>query len=109
MSNKFEQIIENSQYKFRFGSPISIGIYGHPAFERSTFILEVVKQSSEITSYATITDEVPEFIESKYPVTGGNSNLLKNTVKLKNKKMEKMSNKLSGIFSLLEVFQLIFL
>lgn len=99
-------------YCFRFGSPISVGIYGHPAYEASTFTLEVLKLSdSDVTSYVTITDEVLEtgMLENKfkqYHDTNGKNAELKPNNK---KKMKKMSNKLSGIFSLLEVFQLIFL
>lgn len=97
---------------FRFDSPISVGIYGHPAYERSIFQLDILKQSNEIPSYATITSEVPEIELSdlKYKVIEDKGDIQKNNVKLKHKKVvEKMSNKHSVIFSLLEVFQLIFL
>lgn len=94
----------------RFGSPISIGIYGHPAYEMSIFVLEVLKKSpNDINSSVKITDEVPENVMYETKQTDNNSGQ-KTGTKVKNKKkVDRMATKISGIFSLMEVFQLIFL
>lgn len=97
---------------YRYGSPIAVGIYGHPAYDKSTFILEVLKSSSNnIKTLVTITDEVPErLVFENNHKENGDSIGQKSGAKVKyKKKNDKISNKLSGIFSLLEVFQLIFL
>lgn len=95
----------------RFGSPISIGIYGHPAYEMSIFVLEVLKKSpNDINSVVKITDEVPENVMFETKQTDDNNSGQKTGTKIKNKKkVDKMAAKISGIFSLMEVFQLIFL
>lgn len=73
--------------------------------------MEILKQSEDIASHVTVTDELPnmEFTENKYSRTADNSDIKKNGAKLNKKKIEKISSKLSGIFSIFEVFQLIFL
>lgn len=89
-----------------------MGIYGHAAYETNVFTLNVLKKlPSDITSYATISDEIPEIEIFEPKVKQLNENLnQKNDAKIKiKKKTEKMSSNLSGIFSLLEIFQLIFL
>lgn len=97
------------QLFYRFGSPISIGIYGHSAYETSTFILEVLKKSpSDINSFVKITDEVNENVSGEKPID--NESDQKSGTKVKNKKKgDKITSKISGFFSLMEVFQLIFL
>lgn len=99
-------------YNSSFGSPIAVGIYGHPSYEISTFTLEIYKKISvsDTGSLLLITDEMPEDEELKDKKTSitepGPRRYIKTKVK---KKSEKVSNKLGGIFSLFEIFQLIFL
>lgn len=95
----------------RFGSPISIGIYGHPAYETSTFVLEVLRNSpNDVGSFVKITDEVPENVMFENKQFDATDSGQKSGTKVKNKKKaDKIANKISGIFSLMEVFQLIFL
>lgn len=99
--------------RFRFGNPISVGIYGQAAYETSNYIFEVVKQSpGDYTSYVRITDKVPEveLYEHEPQINPDNSYEQKNDAKVKSKKKtDNVSSKINGIFSLLEVFQLIFL
>lgn len=91
-----------------------MGIYGHPAHETSSFIFEVLKNSpGDIHAFSTITDEIPEMEKSGDKIDDFNDHSnaqTKTGAKIKNKKKgDKFSSKLSGIFSLLELFQLMFL
>lgn len=100
------------QFVSRFGSPIAVGIYGHAAYELSSFILEVRQQTPyDILSSVDITEEILENdMLQNVQEKNGNNNRLKSGTKVKNnRKTDKLANNLSGIFSLLEIFQLIFL
>ncbi|KAJ8920919.1 hypothetical protein NQ315_015712 [Exocentrus adspersus] len=95
-----------------FKSPLSVGIFGHPAYDESSYTLEVFKnptEDNEQTSSFLIIEEgnkdgVPEIKVSLKDEKG------KLTVKSKTKKKShNVSAKVGGIFSLFEILELIFL
>ncbi|KAG5896896.1 hypothetical protein JTB14_033534 [Gonioctena quinquepunctata] len=89
-----------------FESPISVGIYGHPAYESSSFLLEIFGLSEEGENSFVIIDDVPHRKSSN----GANQGTkIKPKPRLGKKIVQSYSHKIGGLFSLFEIIQLIFL
>ncbi|KAJ8964824.1 hypothetical protein NQ314_004632 [Rhamnusium bicolor] len=95
-----------------FKSPISVGIYGHSAYEDSSYTLEVFKapavENEQSSSFLIIEEGNAEGTPEIKVVPKDDKGKLSIRTKTK-KKLHNVSAKVGGIFSLFEIIEMIFL
>ncbi|XP_018577446.1 UPF0669 protein C6orf120 homolog isoform X1 [Anoplophora glabripennis] len=104
-----QDVIEISS---NFKSPISVGIFGHSAYDESSYTLEIFKNPMEdgeqVSSFLIIEEGNKEGVPEIKVIPKDDKGKLSIKSKTK-KKLQNVSAKVSGIFSLFEIIELIFL
>lgn len=101
--------IDTVEIPKNFKRPVGIGIYGHPSYENSTYILEVYydRDQSEPDVFSSLTNDLT--VEDNTILDNMNGDDERDEVSFNGIKKYRIKGKLlAGMWSLLEIFDLLF-